>query len=151
MFDDPTIHASIIASIVAVTTALVGGIGWVSKHLVTGTTYYVGLAWAMLEKMATGHLTFIDKMSIEQTRQSTSLSNIEVSTANTSKSLSRMGSDPLKTIEEVKSAMVKELMEALAKQGGCKYQGSELHDTAEKVVERALESREKKRQLRDHQ
>lgn len=130
----------LVPSVLAVATTLCGAIGWISKSLVRGGTYYAGKVWELLEKAADKHFSFVENTASEQSRQTKNLeeqtkilSRIEGYTAKTSDAMGKFGSDPSKVFAAMKEDMIQELLKAVHSSGrDCKY------DEAKKVVEHRL-------------
>lgn len=104
-------------SIVAVAGSIVAAVGYLTKRLCKGATYYAGKMWDLLERAANRHFEFIERLSEEQTKQTTSLQKIEASTEATKNVLSKMGSDPTKFLVALKDEMVDSIVEQLHERG----------------------------------
>ena len=127
MWDDPTFRVAVYASLTAVSTALVGAVGYVSKKAVSGCTYYVGKLWDLAERLANKHISFVDSMSAEQQNQTKMLTAIGEDTRAIGKAMAKMGSDPLRTLEVVKEQMIADLMEQMATMGKeCRYEEADM-------------------------
>ncbi len=146
MWEDPTLRAAILTGIGTVSLAIAGAVGYITKRLCTGISFYVGKLYGLLETLANKHMKFMDEISQVQKEQSDSLTKIETSatkietaTASTSEAFRKMGSDPTKLLTALKDEMVQEVMEHMAKGGNpCR------DDVAEIVVEQHLKKKGQK-------
>jgi len=129
LFSDGTVKAALIAMMTAVVTA----IAWLSKRAVSGCTHYAGKLWGLLEVAAGKHFTFIDATVIEQGKQTVALEGLN------EKIETKFGSDPFGKLnrmkEEFKRELVAEIQTAFP---ACSY------DRAEMIVEEASKQQELK-------
>lgn len=120
----------VIPAIGTMAAAFAGGCWYVSKSLVRGTTYYAAKVWALLEMAANKHFQFINDTSTALNTQTECLEKIKASSESSCDALSKMGSDPMKRMEEMRDEIVDKVMEAVELRGfKCEFK------EAEKVVE----------------
>lgn len=117
------------AVVVPVVGALVTAVGYITKRLCSGFSFYIHEGWKLFETGAKKHFHFVDTMSEEQPKQTAVLEKIEAQ-------VSLLGSDPLKTLGKAKAELVAELILAMREAG---FECSQRR--AEQVIEQNLKSR----------
>lgn len=105
--------------LVTVVTSFIAACGWIGKKI------HEGVIWAgkMGERIAEGHLNFIDSMSAEQTKQTSLLKDLKDVAVESNEKISKWGTS---TFQEQIADRVYTKMKAELEERGCKLSDSEV-------------------------
>lgn len=109
---------------------ILASLGVLGRKVWSGTAYYLHEGWLLLNKLADKHISFVDTVQFEQTKQTELLGQIAQTTSKTAAKIEKWDSDPLKHMEEKKDQWIEEAINkviAKAREHGwtCTYEKAE--------------------------